>query len=392
MKKMITLLMFALSATACIEGLPLPADDQQDAGSPDDSPDVELTLTLTATPKTITVGGSSTLDWYSKGGTDYCYFQGSDAQHLETEGSKVVSPIITTAYDMVCSTDDNHAVLTRVIVTVIQPAPTLNLTALPTTIMSGDSSTVSWVSSNTTSCSSTGGAQPTNGSWVVSPTTTTTYTINCTGPGGNVSDSVTVTVIASAPMPTLNFSATAWTITSGQSSVLSWTTTNADTCVISGGQFGGGVTYASNWNVTVSPTTSTNYWLVCTGPGGTVSSSGTLIVSASTPTVCHGLYVTFTSAAKENIHHCSGWSATGTESSLSVSLQVNGGEGVCAITCPKKVGEGNVLPSTVSGIWLPGATADVPRWYTYGCKRLPDHPASEPDQAGGTWDQRCDLY
>ena len=78
-------------------------------------------------------------------------------------------------------------------------APTLTLTANPTSITSGQSTTVSWGSTNTTSCTgSRGGSYPTSGSFVDSPSSTITYGMTCTGPGGSVTKSVTVTVGAVA--------------------------------------------------------------------------------------------------------------------------------------------------------------------------------------------------
>lgn len=74
-------------------------------------------------------------------------------------------------------------------------APTLDLTAAPTTIVVGGSSTLNWTSANTTSCSVNGvGGLPTNGMVVVNPTTTMKFGATCTGPGGSVSRWVTVTV------------------------------------------------------------------------------------------------------------------------------------------------------------------------------------------------------
>lgn len=187
-------------------------------------------------------------------------------------------------------------------------APTLSFTANPSTINAGQSSTLSWTSANTTSCNSSGGAQPTNGSWTVNPTTTTTYTLTCNGPGGQVTRTVTVTVNAAPTNP-----------------------------------------------------------------------------------VCHGLIVDFAQSDVSRMTRCSGWTATGAEVSYTKGQRIVGNDGTCAITCACNDG-GNVLPTQVSGVWLPDATMDVPRWYTAGCKRLPGHPANEADQAGGTWDKRCDKY
>jgi outer membrane protein OmpA-like peptidoglycan-associated protein len=80
------------------------------------------------------------------------------------------------------------------------PAPTVNLFASPTSINAGQSSTLSWSSTNATTCSApwtTSGAS--SGSQSVSPTTTTTYSITCTGAGGSASSSATVNVAAQAP-------------------------------------------------------------------------------------------------------------------------------------------------------------------------------------------------
>jgi len=75
--------------------------------------------------------------------------------------------------------------------------PTVTISANPPTINNGSSSTLTWSSTNTTSCTASGawtGTQATSGSLVVSPTTTSTYTLSCTGTGGSSNGSVTVTV------------------------------------------------------------------------------------------------------------------------------------------------------------------------------------------------------
>jgi hypothetical protein len=84
------------------------------------------------------------------------------------------------------------------------PAPTVSLTANPTTINSGSGSTLSWSSTNATSCSGSGawsGPKSISGSQSVSPTTNSTYNLSCTGSGGTASDSAAVTVRAPSPPP-----------------------------------------------------------------------------------------------------------------------------------------------------------------------------------------------
>jgi hypothetical protein len=82
--------------------------------------------------------------------------------------------------------------------------PTVNLTANPGIIASGQSSTLTWSSTSATSCSASGGwtgTKATSGTQSVSPTQTTTYTVSCTGSGGNTSQNVTITVAASGSGP-----------------------------------------------------------------------------------------------------------------------------------------------------------------------------------------------
>jgi hypothetical protein len=78
--------------------------------------------------------------------------------------------------------------------------PTVSISANPASITSGGSSTLSWNSTNTTSCTASGvwtGTKATSGSQSVSPTATSTYNLSCTGIGGTANASATVTVTAS---------------------------------------------------------------------------------------------------------------------------------------------------------------------------------------------------
>lgn len=76
-------------------------------------------------------------------------------------------------------------------------APTVQLTASPTTITAGQTATLTWSSTNATSVSIAGiGTFGASGSTSVQPSATTTYTATATGPGGTASGSTTVTVQA----------------------------------------------------------------------------------------------------------------------------------------------------------------------------------------------------
>ncbi len=82
------------------------------------------------------------------------------------------------------------------------PEPTVTITANPDTIHAGNSSILTWNSTNADNCviSPRVGNVPVNGSIEVFPTETTTYTVTATGLGGSASANITVTVINTPPV------------------------------------------------------------------------------------------------------------------------------------------------------------------------------------------------
>jgi hypothetical protein len=85
----------------------------------------------------------------------------------------------------------------------ITPPPTVSFNASPTSITVGSASTLSWSSTNATSCSASGswsGSKATSGSISTGNlSSSSAYTIDCIGGGGNISVSLTITV---TPVPT----------------------------------------------------------------------------------------------------------------------------------------------------------------------------------------------
>src|SRR5258708_27425392 len=78
-----------------------------------------------------------------------------------------------------------------------------SFTAEPSSIEAGQSSTLRWSTQNATGASvdKGGGTVPVNGSRQVFPTTTTTYELTATGPGGTDWRTATVTVTSKPPPP-----------------------------------------------------------------------------------------------------------------------------------------------------------------------------------------------
>ena len=80
---------------------------------------------------------------------------------------------------------------------VIEPpalvAPTVNLTASPSSLARGGSITLSWSSTDADSCTASdnwSGSKATSGSQAITLNGPATFTLSCSGDGGSASDSV----------------------------------------------------------------------------------------------------------------------------------------------------------------------------------------------------------
>jgi peptidoglycan-associated lipoprotein len=79
--------------------------------------------------------------------------------------------------------------------------PTVSLQASPTSIEPGDSSTLSWTSTDATQLTLAPdvGSVTAQGSTKVTPSSSTSYTLTASGPGGSASSSARITVATAAP-------------------------------------------------------------------------------------------------------------------------------------------------------------------------------------------------
>jgi peptidoglycan-associated lipoprotein len=82
-----------------------------------------------------------------------------------------------------------------------KPQPTVTLSADPSSVNKGDSSTLSWTSTNATELTIAPevGTVTAQGSTKVTPSDSTSYTITASGPGGSATSSARVTVNAPPP-------------------------------------------------------------------------------------------------------------------------------------------------------------------------------------------------
>jgi len=168
----------------------------------------------------------------------------------------------------------------------LETAPVATLSVSPSNIDLGQSTTLSWSSTDADSCIASGGwssARSTTGTVDVKPAMTSTYTLTCNGAGGSASDSVTVTVKQPSPLPpapVANLSVSRSSIDQGQSATLNWSSTNATGCTASGA-WGGSRNISGI--VTVSPVVTSTYTLTCNGAGGSASDSVTVTVNQPPP-------------------------------------------------------------------------------------------------------------
>ena len=153
------------------------------------------TLEFSGSPTSITAGGETTLTWKYTGpaSTTYCSASGAWSGKKNLSGQQTFFNITTTSkYNLSC-TDARSSVTITVV-----PAPTVSLSANPTSISSGASSTLTWSSTNATSCAASGawsGDKTASVSEVLSNIlATSSYTLTCTGTGGSASQTATVTV------------------------------------------------------------------------------------------------------------------------------------------------------------------------------------------------------
>ena len=104
-----------------------------------------------------------------------------------------------------CGSSSVQTDLNNRMVTGTAPPPTVDISSNPATVSPNQAATLSWSSTNATSCTASGswsGSQATSGtSSTGALSSSSTYMLTCTGTGGSVSQSATVTVAASTPAP-----------------------------------------------------------------------------------------------------------------------------------------------------------------------------------------------
>ncbi len=215
---------------------------------------------LAADPAVIAPGAQTTLRWHSVLAAG-CRIEPAIGD-VETAGEAGIAPAQTTTYTLHALGEYGETFQATQVLVGTWP-PTVDITAEPGSITTGESTTISWNTAyaNTVSIEPDIGGVDISGSITVSPAETTTYLITAEGPGGRATGQVTV-VVAFAE-PTAQLALQPDRIDLGGSTTLTWSTRYAAEVLIA--PHVGAV--VADGSLTIVPDDTTTYVLTAVGPG-----------------------------------------------------------------------------------------------------------------------------
>ncbi|CAN5418038.1 hypothetical protein BH10PAT3_BH10PAT3_6620 [soil metagenome] len=279
-------------------------------------------VSLSASPISITSGGSSNLTWSSTNSPTSCTASGDWSGSRNAGGTQstgTLSTVKTYTYSLGCSNAGGSGNATTTVGVssgssgVVVPAVVISLN--PTSIGTGSSSTITWsATNNPTSCTSSNawsGSRSASGSastGVKSTAGTFTYTLSCTNSAGTGTASANLTVIA---IPVITITVSPASINTGSSATTTWSVTNSPSSCTAGGSWSGSKAASGSQTTGVMNTPGSYvYSLSCTNSGGTASKSATLTVSTLAQVYCSGrtpCYGPSNLATHSAAGNCWGW-------------------------------------------------------------------------------------
>ena len=229
------------------------------------------TISLSASPTTVTMDGSTTINWSSKRASD-CTALGDWSGSKTTSGSQTIGSLkADSTFTLSCSGVGGSINESISITVAASVPPSVALSASPSNLPYNGSTTLSWDSANSSGCTASGdwsGNKASSGSQaIVALTANSRFNLSCSGPGGDASDSVSIAV--GAPLPTLSFSASPSTVAQNGSTTLEWSSTDVAGCTASG-DWSGNKSATGSERVSVA-TLDRQYTLICNGAGGDVN-------------------------------------------------------------------------------------------------------------------------
>lgn len=235
------------------------------------TPNVRI-LRFTGTPQQIRAGEAAQLTWAVEN-ADTVTIDGVGNVD-RNGGSTSVSPTQTTTYRLTARNAVSEISETVTVAVQRPDARILFFQGSPMTIVSGQSSTLSWQTEGAETVEISGiGAVAQSGSQVVTPTATTVYVLTARNQFGQTTAQTTIQVNAPPMARVVRFSAAPSEIVAGETSSLVWNVENATDVSISGiGEV------ALTGSTTVSPTQTTTYTLTARNAAGTVTAEATVTV------------------------------------------------------------------------------------------------------------------
>jgi len=257
------------------------------------APIVDPTINFAADATLVPNGGGTTLRW-SAANADSCTASNAWTGNKATSGTQAVGPFAVAAtFTLNCTNSGGGSASRSVIVNVIPPAPTVAISANPTAVAAGATTTLTWSSSGATTCAAADGdaswtgSKALNSTAVVGPLTAqTTYTLNCTNAGGTTTASVAVTLSTAPPPvgdPVVTLTADATAVAANATTTLRWNATNATACTASNGWTGAKSVAGSQSVGPIAATTT--YTLGCTNAGGNTIAANVVVTVVPAPTV-----------------------------------------------------------------------------------------------------------
>ncbi len=173
-----------------------------------------------------------------------------------------------------------------VVVTASANLPTVQLTATPNPVQSGQFTTFSWTTTNASTISFDPEIEiedvdplPLSFSTSLALQSTTTYTATVTGQGGTTTGSITITVLP--PAPSITFAANPSAVVVGGNTTLTWNVQDATALSIADGSNNVVVPSGAlpSGSQAVTPAASTTYTATATGAGGTQTATAAVTVA-----------------------------------------------------------------------------------------------------------------
>ncbi len=241
---------------------------------------------ISASPTTLTIGDNTTLSW-AVSDADKCSLSPSGPVNTTSKSWTSSALLVTTEFTLTCSGAGGTATA-KTTVTVVPPPQITSFTATPSTITIGDSSALSWQTTNTTSCtvSPNGSTNTSASSWqTLSLTTagTTTYTLQCQNAAGDTTSKTTTVTVNQPPQTPTNvvLTSSAQSVVSGGRITFGWTSKNASSCELDPGNYQ--ATGTDGIKTIDKITKAATYYVTCKNVVGSTKSNSISITISSAP-------------------------------------------------------------------------------------------------------------